>query len=51
MKRKVLQVVVTEDFLFDLKNYSKDLGMKYTELVRHILREEIYNRQTLTKRK
>ena len=46
----MLQVVIDKDLLFDLKNYADDNGLKYTDIVRQLIRTEVYQRQTLAKR-
>lgn len=49
MERAMLQVVLTKDLLFDLKNYCDENGLKYTDVVRQLIREEVYHRQSLAK--
>lgn len=49
--RKVLQVPITKDLLFDLENYCKENDLKPTDLVRYLLRIELYNEQTMSKKR
>lgn len=50
MKTSLLQVTVPEDLLFDLRNYCVDNGLKYTDVVRSLIRIEIYNEQAFAKK-
>ena len=45
----MLQVLLSKDLLFDLQNYADENGLKYTDVVRHLIRTEIYQKHTLAK--
>lgn len=47
--RAMLQVVIDKDLLFDLQNYCTENGLKYTDVVRQLIRQEVYHKQTLAK--
>lgn len=43
------QILLPEELHFDLVNYAKENSIKPQEVVRHLIREEIYRRQSLAK--
>lgn len=50
MKSTRLQIVIDEDTLFDLKNYAKENGFNYGDVVRQLIHKEIYISQSLAKK-
>lgn len=44
------QVLLSDELHFDLVNYAKDNSIKPQEVVRHLIREEVYRRQSLAKK-
>jgi hypothetical protein len=50
MKRTMLQIVIKPDTLFDLKNYSKENGFNYGDVVRQLIHKEIYQSQSLSRK-
>jgi hypothetical protein len=50
MKRTILQVVITKDLLFDFKKYCTENDLKYTDVVRSLIRMEVYQLHDFAKR-
>lgn len=50
MTRTMLQITIDADTLFDLKNYAKDNGMNYGEIVRQLIHKELYLSQSFAKK-
>lgn len=49
MTRTMLQIAIDPNTLFDLKNYAKENGMAYGDLVRQLIHDEIYKSYRLAK--
>ena len=47
---KMLQITISEDLLFDFKKYCKENDLKYTDVVRSLIRFEVYYDQCLSKK-
>lgn len=45
----MIQLAIDPDTLFDLKNYAKENGFGYGDLVRHLIHDEIYKSYRLAK--
>lgn len=43
------QLLLDKVFNFDIENYCKDNHLEKQDMIRHLIREEIYRRQSLAK--
>lgn len=51
MTRTMLQIAIDPNTLFDLKNYAKENGMAYGDLVRQLIHKEIYQSQSMARKR
>ena len=44
-----LQLIITDDLKLDLDTYCEDNGLKPSDVIRHLIRTEIYQKRTMAK--